>query len=643
MVRLQVVCVGEAPAPWPGLLRIEKLPKRPSPRTVYLVAPSTAIPQRPFSFLCFDPQKAAQQPDRFYDIHSFSWAQVLLAWRTYLLRKYCRKKWRITLLQKAPSIYYFAFDEQLRVVDYNPSLRAVVYALTGKRPKRGLPVLEMVLPQNRVAFQEELRLVQEGHALQVQRPIGSRYAELCILPLRLGKSPVYGYYALDTTLYQRLIETALAQQQLQETLLAHLREGIVVLDIDGHIRYLNLAAERILGGNAVEWLGKPLPFPVEERPFLYKERILWLGTVALDPEGVLVILRDITEMWHSEKLSRLFRTAIQAGPFGVFFLEENNGYLKSFYANEYVKVWLGAGVENYYEALMRKLPQKERKRVEQAIARRDPIHFLLREAYRKQGWSHLEGFLFPVHMEEPAGEKVYWLGILQNQTEMYRAFRRQAQLEARQHQLVLEAQEKERQALAEELHDNVGMLLSVLKMELSALLEEASGEAALREKLMGLSRRLDEVIQVVRLTSHRLMPPLVEHFGLVASLEGLIRRVSLTSPLQISLEVEGEPVELPLMKAIQIYRILQELITNTLRHAQATTMRIRMQYQKRSLVIHVEDDGKGYDPRELSNAGIGLRNIQGRLQTLNARWENLSAPDQGAAYRIEIPLPRKKA
>jgi signal transduction histidine kinase len=97
------------------------------------------------------------------------------------------------------------------------------------------------------------------------------------------------------------------------------------------------------------------------------------------------------------------------------------------------------------------------------------------------------------------------------------------------------------------------------------------------------------------------------------------------------------------MKVIQIYRILQELITNTLRHAQATTMRIRMQYQKRSLVIHVEDDGKGYDPRELSNAGIGLRNIQGRLQTLNARWENLSAPDQGAAYRIEIPLPRKKA
>lgn len=640
---MQVVCVGEAPAPWPDLSRIPELPEQPAPRTVYLIAQRAILPKKIFPVLRFNPHRAQDRPDIFYDIQGFSWAQVLLAWRTYLLRKYCRKRWRITLLQKAPSIYYFAFDDRLRVVDYNPPLRAVVYALTGKRPKRGLPLLDMILPQNRAAFQEELRLVQEGHALQFQRLIGSRYAEVCILPLRQGKSPVYGYYALDTTLYQRLIETALAQQWLQETLLAHLREGIVVLDTEGRIRYLNLAAERILGGNAVEWLGQPLPFPIEARPFLYKERIIGLAPIELGPEGTLVIVRDITEVWHSEKLSRLFRTAIQAGPFGVFFLEETTGQLQSFYANDWVKVWLGAEVDNYYEALIYKLPQKERKRVEQAIARREQVHFLLRGAHRKQGWSHLEGFLFPVQIQEPTGEKVYWVGILQNQTEMHRAFRRQAQLEARQHQLVLEAQEKERQALAEELHDNVGMLLSVLKMELSALIEEVSGERAFRERLIGLSRRLDEVIQVVRLTSHRLMPPLVEHFGLVASLEGLIRRVALTSPLHISLEVEGEPVQLPLMKVIQIYRILQELITNTLRHAQATTMRIRMQYQKRSLVIQVEDDGHGYDPRELSNAGIGLRNIQGRLQTLGARWENLSAPGQGAAYRIEIPLPRKKA
>ncbi|MCX7607169.1 MAG: histidine kinase [Bacteroidia bacterium] len=644
-MKLRAFYVGDAPSSDPRAPRIPSLPDSPEPFTVYLLPSKGTSLMKLYPCLIYNPKKATKYPDQYYDPKEVSYAQLLLAWKTYVLRKWCKRKWRISLLEKAPSIYYFAFDEKLRLIDYNPALKSAVKLLRGTSPRRGQAVMDLILPSNREAFQEELRLLREGHALQVQRPIGSRYAEICLIPLRPAEEGrgIYGYYALDTTLYRQLIESTISQQALQENILSHLREGILVLDKERKITYLNPAAESMLGGTTVGWLGQSLPFPSTQKAFFYQKRLLLPTYVTLDEKGeTLLVLRDISDLWQAEKLSQLFRTAVEEGVFGLLIFQIRDQKVENLFHNTTAHRWLQLPRSDYVEVLQSFLPKREKLRFQKVLQTGETAEFLLRAAYARYGWSHLHCSIFPVQIEEPTGLAAYWLCVLHNQTEIYRALRKQNELERRQNQLILEALEKERQHLAEELHDNVGMLLSVLKMEFSALVPLISSDESLKGRLAALSQRLDEVTQLVRLTSHQLMPPLVEHFGLLPSLEGLIRRVSLTSPVQITLEVVGDEVQLPFMKVIQLYRILQELINNTLKHAGARKLYISLHYQKKNLLIEVWDDGKGYSPHSLQGGGIGLRNILGRIQVLRARWENLSSPGKGAHYRIDVPLPRKK-
>lgn len=645
---LRVFCVGEAPGGSVACERIAVLPHAPEPRTVYLVLPGEELPKQPFPLLRYDPERATQAPDKYYTPETLCPAQLLLAWRTYRLRKWFHKRWRIALLQKAPSIYYFAFDARGRIIDYNPALEAALHELGLPKVRRGLSLLNLVLPENQASFLQELQLVREGHSIQVQRTIGPRQAEICILPLyrRQGAEPIYGYYALDATLYHQLVEATLAQQRLQENILASLPEGIVVLDAHGRIQYLNPTAETLLSGSLVDWLGKPCPFPAQEGAFLYRDRVLRAEVVPLElGRGTLCVLQDRTSLLQAERFSQLFRILVQSGPFGLLIFQQSaeGGQLVPFYQNPLAATWLQQWVPHYMEGIQQAIKKSDRLALQKAISAKRKIQLELRGSRKKHGWSHLSMIFFPIEVEETTGKTTYWMAILQDQTELYRLLEQQQRLEQHQNQLILEAQERERQRLAEELHDNVGMLLSVLKMELSALVQDATEECKFRERLGELSQRLDEVTQAVRLTSHQLMPPLVEHFGLLPSVEGLLRRVVQRSPIEIQFEVRGEPVDLPLLKVIQIYRILQELITNTLKHAQARQLHILLHYQSRYLVLEVWDDGKGYSPQEPSGGGIGLQSLMGRLRVLNARWENLSAVGKGAHYRFEIPLPRKKS
>lgn len=646
-MHLRVVCVGDAPYEGEGAGRVAELPKTPESKTVYLLPSEGERPKRPFPALIYNPEKAHIHPDRYYSPESLTAAQLLLAWRTYILKKWCKRKWRIRLLEKAPSIYFFAFDDEMRVLDYNPALKMAVRILGGETPYRGQPVLRLILPPNRAAFQEELRLLREGHALQFQRMVGSRYAEVCLLPLHrdpdTGKA-VYGYYALDTTLYQRLVDSALAQQALQEQILAHLREGIFVLDAQHRLVYLNPSAERMLGGTAMDWIGKPLPFSPRGPSFFYRGRLFQPTRVSLEErDQILLVLRDLSDLWQAEKLNRLLHAAIQQGPVGIQIFQSRGSDLELFYQNSVAAKWLSSTEKDTQQVLERYLSKRDITKFRKALKDFQSISFLLRRSLKKGGWSHIEGTLFPFQLEEADTVQQYWLCVLQNQTDIHRAIKLRHRMERRQNRLIIEAQEKERKLLAEELHDNVGMLLSVLKMEMSALISDLPASSPWRERLIGIAHRLDEVTQVVRFTSHQLMPPLVEHFGLLPSVEGLIRRLSFLSSLNIHLETRGEEVAMPLVKVIHIYRIIQELVNNTVKHAGAEHLHIKLSYQKNTLIIEVKDDGRGYLPGSLGGEGIGLRNILGRVQLLGARWENLSAPGKGAHYRIEIPLPRKKS
>lgn len=630
-----------APCPREGVDKIDKLPSRPEKHTIYLLPDVGSRPRRPFPCLCYDPERAVERPDRYYTPRTLTHAQLMLAWRTYRLQKLRRLRWRSRLLEKAPSIYYFAFDEAERLLDFNTALGQAVRALVGRSPRRGQPFWDIVLPENQPSLREELRLLREGRALQLQRQIGPRRAEVCLMPLHKG---VYGYYALDITVYHQLAELAMQQQSLQEEILGHLNEGLVVLDAQGKVLYVNPRAERFLGLSALEALGHPYPFSTQENLLVKGGRILETTSIPLPRAGqTIVVLRDISALWQAERFNRLYQAVVQEGPLGVFIWQGEVEEAQLIYANPLAQRWLPEQGRTLSETLLPYLPQETKRHFKQLLQARRPVELMLRAARKRLGWSHLACTLFPLHIEE-LGEKVpYWITILQDRTEVQRLLRRQAQLERQQSRLIVEAQEKERQRLAEELHDSVGVLLSVLKMELSVFFEELSLSPEQKERARQLITRIDEVTQTVRLVSHQLMPPLLEHFGLVPSLEGLVRQLTRISSLHITLRVEGKPVELPLLKVLHVYRIIQELLNNTLRHAKARSVSVVLRYQARALVIEVSDDGEGYAPAALRGGGIGLRNVVGRIRVLGGRWENFSAPGQGAHYRIEIPLTGKKS
>ncbi|MCS7297833.1 MAG: histidine kinase [Bacteroidia bacterium] len=640
-MEIQAVYVGDAPDPGQGT-RIPSLPPHPAPRTVYLIPSGYPRPKRPFPILSYQPSQAARFPDRYYDPATLTPTQLLLAWRTYKLRLYKRFRWRIALLRKAPSIYYFAFDDKKRLIDFNPAFERAMKLLGRPLPRLGKSIAYLPFSENRVSFLEEVRLVLQGQAVQSRRAVGPYEAEAHLLPLSRRRR-AFAYYAVDVTQNRHLLEVSIVQQALYETIVKHLREGIVLLDINRHILYLNPAAQRLLGEEAEGWVGNKYPLPLDKEVIFHRDRPIRTTTINLE-EGLLLILRDFSELWHAVQKRELLQKAIEEAPFGILLLRAKNADYESLYHNKTFSEWLMSNGEDPFTALVRHIPLSERTRLKKRLERKEAFHILLRRAKSQRGWTHVQAIFFPIYLSLIAGEEdFYWAVVLQDQSEIYRAALQRHRLERRQQQLILEAQEKERQHLAEELHDNLGMLLSVLKMELSTLLSEVRADPALRMKLQALSQRLDEVVQTVRLTSHQLMPPLVEHFGLVSSLESLIRRLQSTSGLQINLKVEGEEIPLPFIKMLQVYRILQELIMNTLRHAEARHLHLYLAYQKRRLFIEVWDDGRGYEPSALHGRGIGLYNIVGRLQVLGGRWENLSAPGRGAHYQIEVPLPRKKS
>lgn len=639
-MQFHVVCVANAPGEGE---RLATLPEKPAPRTIYLLPPAHPKPRRPFPVLYYNPTRAAINPELYYSPDTLNAVQLRLAWRRYQLMRYRKWRWRILLLRQAPSIYYFAFDREGRLIDYNPALKSALRALGRPAPRLGMNVLDMVLPENRIVFEEEMRMVLEGQAIQLQRAVGPRYAEIHLFPLSKARK-AYAYYALDTTLYRRLLEAAMTQQTLHETILSHLRDGVILLDENRRVLYLNAAAERLLGEEASALIGVECIIEPHDGPFLYENRPILANSVYLPDGRTLLIIRDLSELWDIEKQHTLLRKAIAEAPYGVLIVTSRDHQLQPLYHNRTYEEWLLRFHTDPLQALYAHLPKNILKRLPQLMAARKNFQVLLRGNRKTAGWTHLLAIFFPIDLEMPqVTDEPYWAIVLQDQSEIYQATQRQQRLERLQHQLILEAQEKERQHLAEELHDNLGMLLSVLKMELSAVLQDIPAGSPLRTRLQSLSARLDEVVQTVRLTSHQLMPPLVEHFGLIPSLEGLLRRFRATTAVNIHLQVTGEEADMPLIKVLQVYRIVQELITNALRHAQAENIHIRLHYQRNRLIVEVWDDGKGYDPASVQREGIGLRNILGRLQVLRAHWENLSAPGRGARYRIEIPLPRKKS
>lgn len=225
-----------------------------------------------------------------------------------------------------------------------------------------------------------------------------------------------------------------------------------------------------------------------------------------------------------------------------------------------------------------------------------------------------------------------------------RLFRQQQQLraveDAAQQQALeaaLMAQEEERRRIAGELHDGVGTTLAIVKMHLSAL-----GRPDLTREATDL---LDQVIGEVRRISRNLLPATLQKFGLSFALEALARTVPADGPTHVVISQHGTPRRLMPRHELIVYRVVQELLGNGLRHAQAANIDITVHFGTETLTIQYIDNGVGFDPATAdappvngNRMGLGFTNLRSRVAVLRGILEHDSAPGEGSRVWISLPL-----
>lgn len=198
----------------------------------------------------------------------------------------------------------------------------------------------------------------------------------------------------------------------------------------------------------------------------------------------------------------------------------------------------------------------------------------------------------------------------------------------------ISAQEKERKRIARDLHDEVGAMLSVVKLNVGRI-EKKSEESIAKELAAETKTYIDEVITQVRRISRALLPPSLDKLGLFFALEELSNWVNKADQLKIVCWKSGEQFRFDNKKELAVFRIVQELLNNAIKHSEATNIYINTRFSpNNNLMISITDNGKGFNLEEKVNTGLGLKNLESRTQIIGARFKMKSKPGKGTTAII---------
>jgi two-component system NarL family sensor kinase len=205
-------------------------------------------------------------------------------------------------------------------------------------------------------------------------------------------------------------------------------------------------------------------------------------------------------------------------------------------------------------------------------------------------------------------------------------------------QAVLQGQVEERTRLAKDLHDGLGSILSSAKysftnMKENLIITQENAEAF--DKSMGM---LDRSITELRRVAHNMMPEALMKFGLDTALKDFCSSIDQSGAVQLTYQsFEMQEASIPATVSSAVYRIIQELVNNILKHSDATTALVQLIRKDNTLSITVEDNGKGFDTGILPNiTGIGYLNLRNRVAYLNGTIDIQTAPGRGTSVNIEI-------
>lgn len=220
-------------------------------------------------------------------------------------------------------------------------------------------------------------------------------------------------------------------------------------------------------------------------------------------------------------------------------------------------------------------------------------------------------------------------------------------MEAEQQQILLRAsitmQEEERQRIAADLHDDAGPLLATARLYLTENLVNLD-KASQLQSIFNAKQILDEAIQLIRNISHSLMPPTLKNFGLESAVNDFFQKINGAGSLNVNCRFNDYKIRLRPEKELIIFRVIQELINNILKHSNSSFIHLTQNNGDESFIIRLHHDGRGLTQEDFvkmskSPVGLGLKNIQSRLKVVEGTIF-FEQDESQSFYKVTFEIPR---
>lgn len=202
---------------------------------------------------------------------------------------------------------------------------------------------------------------------------------------------------------------------------------------------------------------------------------------------------------------------------------------------------------------------------------------------------------------------------------------------------VLRAEEKSKSKFAKELHDGMGPLLSSAKMSLTAL-NATTDEQHRAEIIANTTYVIDEAIRSLREISNNMQPQVLNDFGLARGVQNFINKSVAIHDVKIRFTTNLRNERFDSDVEIVLYRVICELINNSLKHAKCRSINLSLAISNGALALEYTDDGKGFNPKAMMDCGMGLSNISSRINSLNGLLEITSAKGKGMHASIKVDV-----
>lgn len=206
----------------------------------------------------------------------------------------------------------------------------------------------------------------------------------------------------------------------------------------------------------------------------------------------------------------------------------------------------------------------------------------------------------------------------------------------------VEVAELERKKIAANIHDDVGMMLSVLKLNLTKIKRNRSDDQLTATLLSDSNLLIEETITAIRVISNDLMPSTLIKFGFTKGISELCRQVKSSGLIDINLKLNADDIRLEKKNEIQLYRMIKEVINNIIKHAKASAIELKINASTELMTIIISHDGKGISNETMLrladlSEGLGLKSILSRVQLTNSVIQYIVRDDRSEII-IETPL-----